>query len=349
MKSQNNSRDNVVYCNSIEDDEDEEICRICTNPGDSENPLRQPCACSGSIKFVHQDCLLQWLKYSNARRCEVCRYPFSFSPVYAVREDEDPVPFDDLVGMQLGPVVHLVKFAFAVLASNVNILGAVIILPFSIGRIILHFMCWCSAATTATPMFLTFSVAGLPVFTNSSSQTAGEDGLRSQCCVGKPLVDSSSRPSDATVLAIGYMFLVSVVFLYLGIVAMLSCVKGQAVITGKLYGITHIANTITSLVRQYVKTMMHFIMSMVRVAFLLVVELGVFPLICGWWLDACTFRMIGKILSLMAEFSSLTSSLIHWIVGIIYLLQIGVYAFGMWDVGSQKLLTLKCIHLLVNY
>ncbi|KAI3961813.1 hypothetical protein MKW92_023733 [Papaver armeniacum] len=346
MKSQNNFRDNVVYCNSIGDDEDEEICRICTNPGDSENPLRQPCACSGSIKFVHQDCLLQWLKYSRAGRCE---YPFSFSPVYAVREDEDPVPFEDLVGMQLGPVVHLVKFAFAVLASNVNILGALIILPFSIGRIILHFMCRCSAATTATPMFLMFSVAGSSNFTNSSSQTAGEDGMRSQCCVRKPLVDSSSWPYDATILATGYVFIVSMVFFYLGIVAMLSYVKGQAVITGKLYGITYIADTITSLVRQYVKTMMYLMMSMVRVAFLLVVELGVFPLICGWWLDACTFRMLGKTLSLMASFSSLTSSLIHWIVGIICLLQVGVYAFGICDVGSQKLLTLKCIQLLVNY
>ncbi|KAI3952901.1 hypothetical protein MKW92_046949 [Papaver armeniacum] len=202
MKSQNNFRDNVVYCNSIGDDEDEEICRICTNPGDSENPLRQPCACSGSIKFVHQDCLLQWLKYSKARRCEVCRYPFSFSPVYAVREDEESVPFEDLVGMQLGPVVHLVKVAFAVLASNVNILGALIILPFSIGRIILHFMCR----------------SGSSNFTNSSSQTAGsEDGMRSQCCVRKPLVDSSSWPYDATILATGYVFIVSMVFFYLGI------------------------------------------------------------------------------------------------------------------------------------
>ncbi|XP_026444744.1 probable E3 ubiquitin ligase SUD1 [Papaver somniferum] len=251
--------------------------------------------------------------------------------------------------MQLGPVVHIVKFAFAVLASNVNILGAVIILPFSIGRIILHFMCRCSAATTAAPMFWMFSIAGLSVFASSSSQTGGEDGMRSQCCVGKPLVDSSSRPSDAIVLATGYMFLVSMVFFYLGIVAMLSYVKGQAVITGKLYGINYIANTITSLVRQYVKTMMYFVMSMVRVAFLLVVELGGFPLICGWWLDACTFRMLGKTLSLLAEFSSLTSSLIHWIVGIIYLLQIGVYAFGICDAGAQKLVTLKCIHLFVNY
>jgi len=55
-----------------DDDEDEEdVCRICRNPGDADNPLRYPCACSGSIKFVHQDCLLQWLNHSNARQCEV--------------------------------------------------------------------------------------------------------------------------------------------------------------------------------------------------------------------------------------------------------------------------------------
>ena len=55
-----------------EEEEEEDVCRICRNPGDRENPLRYPCACSGSIKFVHQDCLLQWLNHSNARQCEVC-------------------------------------------------------------------------------------------------------------------------------------------------------------------------------------------------------------------------------------------------------------------------------------
>lgn len=62
-----------------EDEEEEDVCRICRNPGDAENPLRYPCACSGSIKFVHQDCLLQWLNHSNARQCEVL--PFSLSPL----------------------------------------------------------------------------------------------------------------------------------------------------------------------------------------------------------------------------------------------------------------------------
>jgi E3 ubiquitin-protein ligase MARCH6 len=54
-----------------EEEEEEDVCRICRNPGDRENPLRFPCACSGSIKYVHQDCLLQWLNHSNARQCEV--------------------------------------------------------------------------------------------------------------------------------------------------------------------------------------------------------------------------------------------------------------------------------------
>jgi hypothetical protein len=44
------------------DADDEAVCRICREPGTDESPLRFPCACSGSIKHVHQDCLLEWLK-----------------------------------------------------------------------------------------------------------------------------------------------------------------------------------------------------------------------------------------------------------------------------------------------
>lgn len=53
------------------EDDEEDVCRICRTPGNDESPLYYPCACSGSIKYVHQDCLLQWLNHSNARQCEV--------------------------------------------------------------------------------------------------------------------------------------------------------------------------------------------------------------------------------------------------------------------------------------
>lgn len=71
-KEESNGASSLAAARYDDDEEEEEdVCRICRNPGDKENPLRYPCACSGSIKFVHQDCLLQWLNHSNARQCEV--------------------------------------------------------------------------------------------------------------------------------------------------------------------------------------------------------------------------------------------------------------------------------------
>ncbi|KAM0060986.1 hypothetical protein Hdeb2414_s0004g00130641 [Helianthus debilis subsp. tardiflorus] len=96
---------------------------------------------------------------------------------------------------------------------------------------------------------------------------------------------------------------------------------------GRFYGITLIAETIPSLFRQFLAAMRH-LMTMIKVAFLLVVELGVFPLMCGWWLDVCTIRMFGKSIGQRVDFfsvSPLASSLIHWVVGIAYMLQISIF------------------------
>ena len=92
-----------------DDEEEEDVCRICRNPGDADNPLRYPCACSGSIKFVHQDCLLQWLNHSNARQCEVCKHPFSFSPVYAENAPAR-LPFQEFVVGMAMKTCHVLQF-----------------------------------------------------------------------------------------------------------------------------------------------------------------------------------------------------------------------------------------------
>lgn len=60
-----------------------DICRVCRSEGTDEQPLFYPCLCSGSIKYIHQDCLVEWLKHSRKRYCELCKHPFTFSPVYA--------------------------------------------------------------------------------------------------------------------------------------------------------------------------------------------------------------------------------------------------------------------------
>ncbi|KAL5713997.1 RING-type E3 ubiquitin transferase [Ranunculus cassubicifolius] len=525
----------------VDDEDDEDVCRICRNTGDSENPLRYPCACSGSIKFVHQDCLLQWLNHSNAKHCEVCKHPFSFSPVYAEnaparlpfqefvvgmamkachvlqfilrlafvlsvwllvipfitfwiwrlsfvrsfgephrlflshvsttmiltdclhgfllsasivfiflgatslrdyfrhlrelggqeveRDDEgdrngaraarrplvpvnriqdgdgngenveggqgiggagqiirrnaenvaarlemqaarleahveqmfdglddadgaDDVPFDELVGMQ-GPVFHLIENAFTVLASNLIFLGVVIFVPFSFGRIIVHYLSWLFSAAlspvlstvvplTESALSLANTTVNNPLIGDHVVELVAETLKENMTELnnlsngaGNPLstnnlnssVVTTSRLSDVTTLAVGYMFQFSLVLLYLGVLALIRYSRGEPLTIGRLYGLASLAEAIPSLIRQFLAAMRH-LMTMIKVAFLLVIELGVFPLMCGWWLDVCTLRMLGRTIPQRVEFFSiapLASSLLHWIVGIVYMLQISIF------------------------
>ncbi|KAJ1776346.1 hypothetical protein LPJ54_003134, partial [Coemansia sp. RSA 1824] len=58
------------------------FCRVCRGEGTTEEPLFFPCRCSGSIKYVHQSCLEEWLAHSNKKYCELCGYEYAFSPLY---------------------------------------------------------------------------------------------------------------------------------------------------------------------------------------------------------------------------------------------------------------------------
>nr|XP_040041550.1 E3 ubiquitin-protein ligase MARCHF7 isoform X2 [Gasterosteus aculeatus aculeatus] len=58
------------------DDSEMEACRICHCEGDDECPLIMPCRCTGSLIFVHQTCLNQWIKSSDTRCCELCKFDF---------------------------------------------------------------------------------------------------------------------------------------------------------------------------------------------------------------------------------------------------------------------------------
>ena len=43
---------------------------------EGEPRLITPCLCSGSLKFVHQECLHRWIKSSDIKRCELCKFTF---------------------------------------------------------------------------------------------------------------------------------------------------------------------------------------------------------------------------------------------------------------------------------
>ena len=57
---------------------EEEYCKICyTGSEEAGNPLMSPCLCAGSLKYVHHDCLVRWIKVAGLERCDLCKYKFN--------------------------------------------------------------------------------------------------------------------------------------------------------------------------------------------------------------------------------------------------------------------------------
>ena len=56
-----------------------DVCRICHCEAEVEAPLISPCVCAGSLKYVHQACLQQWIKSADTKSCEVCKHDFQMT------------------------------------------------------------------------------------------------------------------------------------------------------------------------------------------------------------------------------------------------------------------------------
>ncbi|TFK39450.1 hypothetical protein BDQ12DRAFT_704973 [Crucibulum laeve] len=67
----------------MQEAEEQDTCRICSAPAEPDQPLFHPCKCSGTIRYIHQDCLTTWLAHSKKKNCDVCKHPYSFTKVYA--------------------------------------------------------------------------------------------------------------------------------------------------------------------------------------------------------------------------------------------------------------------------
>ncbi|BEI83081.1 hypothetical protein CcaverHIS002_0309490 [Cutaneotrichosporon cavernicola] len=63
-------------------DDEGDLCRVCRTEAEESKPLIYPCKCSGSVRYVHSDCLQEWLSRSKKRYCEICGHPYTFTKVY---------------------------------------------------------------------------------------------------------------------------------------------------------------------------------------------------------------------------------------------------------------------------
>lgn len=79
-------------------------CRICMLEGSEENPLFHPCKCKGSIKYIHQPCLIEWLESKNVdikkpganTVCSICNHPIEFQTLYE-KDMPDRIPLSLLL------------------------------------------------------------------------------------------------------------------------------------------------------------------------------------------------------------------------------------------------------------
>lgn len=85
--------DQILNTEMVENDgseSSESRCKICFYTEESpENPLLSPCECSGSVGWVHLDCLAQWKlkgKPKVTKTCTVCKTMYSAKVMVAVNE-----------------------------------------------------------------------------------------------------------------------------------------------------------------------------------------------------------------------------------------------------------------------
>ncbi|XP_056289496.1 E3 ubiquitin-protein ligase MARCH6 [Pseudoliparis swirei] len=91
--------------------EEADICRVCRSEGTSDKPLYYPCVCTGSIKFIHQECLVQWLKHSRKEYCELCKHRFAFTPIYSP-DMPSRLPIQDICAGLLTSVGTAIRYWF---------------------------------------------------------------------------------------------------------------------------------------------------------------------------------------------------------------------------------------------
>ncbi|NXS84521.1 MARH7 ligase, partial [Erpornis zantholeuca] len=122
----------------LEDSEEEEgdLCRICQmSSSSSDNPLIEPCKCTGSLRYVHQECMKKWLQskinsgssLDAVTTCELCKEKlhlnledFDIHELYRAHANEQ-VNYEFISsGLYLVVLLHLCEQRFSDMLGTAN-------------------------------------------------------------------------------------------------------------------------------------------------------------------------------------------------------------------------------------
>lgn len=92
-----------------QEQEQEKICKICHSEFDETNnavPFIHPCKCKGSLKYMHAECLNEWISLSKKKKCEICNHPFLFKKTFKPDAPKN-VPFTYVILFVLKTLLDL--------------------------------------------------------------------------------------------------------------------------------------------------------------------------------------------------------------------------------------------------
>ncbi|XP_032919956.1 E3 ubiquitin-protein ligase MARCHF7 isoform X2 [Catharus ustulatus] len=122
----------------LEDSEDEEgdLCRICQmSSASSDNLLIEPCKCTGSLQYVHQECMKKWLQskinsgssLEAVTTCELCKEKlhlnledFDIHELYRAHANEQADYEFISSGLYLVVLLHLCEQRFSDMLGTAN-------------------------------------------------------------------------------------------------------------------------------------------------------------------------------------------------------------------------------------
>jgi len=88
-------------------------CRICF---ETHTPLYYPCKCNGSIKYIHEECLFQWLESREDNRdiqCELCKESYLFIYNHPLETDVLNPPYRSF--FLINPSWHIASHCISVI------------------------------------------------------------------------------------------------------------------------------------------------------------------------------------------------------------------------------------------
>ncbi|KAH8200511.1 hypothetical protein TruAng_005341 [Truncatella angustata] len=178
---------------------DVDTCRICRGEGASGEPLFYPCKCSGSIKYVHQDCLMEWLSHSQKKHCELCKTPFRFTKLYSPTMPKS-LPFYVFAS-------HMAKYTFA----NILVwLRAALVVSVWLGwlpylmRSVWSFLFWISDegfGPTSASFPLPDAGGNTEAHMNLVAHALATQGLTSNICPASPLFTATMTAANKAHIA----------------------------------------------------------------------------------------------------------------------------------------------------